>query len=189
MKKPHIILLVITAIMALSSAYSLAAINQIYNVKFEWYSQYYNRFNEKARDISADRWLLDRYPPTMTFSFAGSAEEARKLIYGSSACKSAACRIDFSKYIMLYCSLGKIHSPEYRIKVVKIAQRGSTVEIMVSTNSPENLKEPAEGSSFEIYPEDLVRVERSTFPEKGRLCFVFKNQEGKKLFEDYYDIK
>ena len=67
MKKTHLIILIITAIMALFSAYSLAAINQVYNIDFEWYSQYKNCFVSDERDTSLDKWLIDNYPNTIKF--------------------------------------------------------------------------------------------------------------------------
>lgn len=165
MKKSHLILLIVTGILALSSAYSLAAINQVYNIGFEWYSQLNGRYESELRDVSRDRCILQPKELSIDLSVNNGNND---------------------DYIYVYCSLGTVSSPEYRIKIVNIAQRGNNMEIKVSLNTPENIVTSVEKL---FKPEDTVRIKKSAFPSKGRLYVIFKNQDGNQLLEQYCEIR
>lgn len=171
MKRVHIVLLAVAAATVMFSAYSLAAINQTYNINYDWYSQYYKTYKNEFRDTQGDKWFLLKYPHAMEFRITQESAFPE------------------NTYVFVYCTLGDVKSPVYRIKVIDIAQRGGIVEIRVSTNSPSKQKEDAIPSEIQYYPEDKIRVDRTAFPVRGKLLFVFKNQNGRKLFEEYFEIK
>lgn len=189
MKRTHLILLVITVVMALSSAYSLAAINQVYKTNFEWYSQFNKTYKSDFRDTSMDSWQLQEYPEKMQFNIIRNSGDAANVKKGLNSKDTGIPAVDFNKYILLDCRLGEVNSPDYRIKVVSIAERGIVVEVKVSVNSPP----PATGKNGtrgdKYFPVDTVRIEKSAFPIKGKMCFIFKNQDGIKLYETYADIR
>jgi len=193
MKKSHLILLIVTAVMALFSAYSLAAMNQVYKINFEWYSQYNNIYTNEHRDTSLDKWALHGYPKTMRFDIIGSKNEL--LLYDKNINLSgqAVSKTDFQHSFLINCTLGKVDFPEYRIKIIDIAQRGNVVEVRVSLNSPSKLPDKNisdfEGVQFQYIPQDTVKINIGAFPVKGKLVFIFKNQDGRQIAEKYYEIK
>jgi len=187
MKKSHLILLIVTAVMALSSAYSLAAINQVYKIDFEWYSQYNKEFSSELRETARDKWLLQVYPQFMQFFIAPDRISLLQHDKKFGAGVGSISNTDFQKYLILYCTLGQVYSPEYRIKITNVAQRGNTVEIRVSTNSPDRISEDTSVEGF--FPYDIIRINKSGFPGKGKLYFVLKNQYGIQLYQQYMYVK
>lgn len=189
MKKSHILVLVMTLVLAATSAYSLAAINQVYNINFEWYSQYQKNYITTPRETSLDVWQKTDTSPEVRFraildrtmlNDMNSKDEPYFALYKKN---------NFNDYILLDCLMDKVYSPNFRIKVTGIAQRGNVVEVRVSLNSPVvpelNVQEE-NGPGYQ--PRDIVRISRSSFPIKGKLNFIFKSQDGVKLFETYYDV-
>lgn len=182
MKRVHLAMVVAASILAASSAYSLAAINQVYELRYEWYSQYEGAYTFNPRDASGDRWLLKEYPQSMSFGvFTGSNEAAYPEAVVDLIEHSGVRENELEDFIYVYCSLGWLSSPEYRAKVTKVAQRGSTVEVMVSMNSPEGL--PASGNDRQV--SDIARINKAAFSSNGWLWFVFKNQDGITLYEQF----
>lgn len=190
MKKSHLFLLVLAAVIALSSAYSLAAINQTYKIDYEWYSKYNEKYTDIKRYTSEDRWSLSHYPDDMEFNIVNSIGKANFLMmrYGTHLTWGLS-DVDFDKYIIIYCKLGRAYSPEFRIRVGDIAQRGNTIEVKVSVNSAEKSEMADVELENVYYPYDIIRIKKSSLASKGRLCFVFKNQHGQRLYEEYCDIK
>lgn len=186
-KKIHMILLVMAAIIALSSFYSLAAINQVYTIEFDWYSQYYGKFLDSARETSMDSWKLESYPENIHFDIIQNNYQDT-YIKGFGYIKGELIdKVDLGRYVLLYCALGKVDSPDYRMKIISIAQRNTVVEVMVSVNSPSGEVEALQKNPAGFFNEDLVRIDKAAFPIRGKLTFVFKNQGGTRLFEkDYY---
>ena len=135
MKKLHFILLLITGITALFSAYSLAAINHVYKVSFEWYSPYQEIYTGQLRDVLFDRWNLPALPEGAQFKVATALDSLGKP-NGKESFVMKSVEEDANEYVFIYASLGETNSPEFRLKIVKIAQRGSVVEIKTSLNSP-----------------------------------------------------
>lgn len=195
MKKPHLILLVVTAVMAFFSAYSLAAINQVYKIDYKWYSEYMNKFVGDYRITSSDRWHLPDYPGEMELDVITGYDEAQKLSGTGEMSRKQLLSADFNNQILLYCSLGLMDNPDYRIKVIAIAQRGNVVEVKVSLNSPEavdedeNIDGGEQSSEAQYRPQDIVRIDKAAFPVKGRLYFIFKSQSGKQIGEEYCIIQ
>lgn len=189
MKKPHLVLLIVTAIMTLFSAYSLAAINHVYNIDFKWYSQYYSRYTSEQRQTDGDKWYLEEYLKYMKVSLITNWTGLDDVTNETKIKKTAFTKTDFNKYILLYCSLGEVSSPEYRIKVVGIAQRGNVVEVKVSLNSPLELSVDKAEDERKFFPEDVIKIDKSEFSSKGKLFFIFKTQAGKEIDEKYYVIQ
>lgn len=188
MKKAHLTLLVVTAVMALFSAYSLAAMNQVYKISFEWYSQYNNKFIDEYRDTSLDRWRLEEYPKDMKLRVIGSREDFIKLETEQKNMGTYSPEMDLGKYIFIYCTLGQAHLPDYRIKVSDIAQRGNTIEVKLSVNSPSEEDGKSSSSKDTFFMQDIIRIDRQDFPIKGKLLFTFKNQDGNQMGEQFYYV-
>jgi hypothetical protein len=189
-KKTHVVLLVITAFTILFSAYSLAAFNQVYKISFEWYSQFNNRFLPDPRNSLDDEWKLSEYPEQMRFGIVTDKNGFNSM--NKDIGKSTSQEIlktDFSKNVLIYVALGMVDSLDYRIKILDIAQRETSVEIKVTLNSPAEQKEKKALPSKEHFPKDIIRINKADFPLKGKLRFVFKNQYGKQLYECYSNIK
>ncbi len=193
MRKTHFVLLVITVMMALLSAYSLGAINQVYDIEFEWYSEYEGRFSSIKRDTASDKWALDNYPDGMEMEIISNAESYKSLEKQleedlASRLKDKILSTDFNKYILMYCTLGEVYLPEYRIKILDIAQRGSVIEVKVSMNSPDKNEDSSPGTK-RYMPYDIVLIEKSSFLSRGGLHFIFKTQTGRQLAERYCEIR
>jgi len=190
MKKSHLFLIIVAAVMALSSMYTLAAMNQIYKIDYEWYSQYKRIFSREIRETARDRWLLADYPEDAGFYIVKNADDYKAICdHYNIEEMSQIINTDFKKYILLFCTLGRVSSLVYRIKVKDIAQRGETVEVMLSTNSPENLETGNAFSAAGHVPLDIVRIEKNVLSADGKLNFVFKNQYRKHLYSEYLYIK
>lgn len=187
MKKTHLFIIVAAALLACSSIYSLAAMNQIYKIDFDWYSQYNKEFVSEKRITGEDKWQRMGLPVKPVF-FISNRMEAVQPIYGSRSADANETRDYSDNYIYINCSLGGVYSPEYRIKVIEIAQRGTVVEVKVSLNSPASKSNAGEIPVYSYYPEDLVRINRASFPVKGGLHFIFKDQDGIDLFDKLYFI-
>lgn len=184
MKKIHVILLITTLILASFSVYSLAAINQVYKIDFEWYSEYSKNFSDQGRAAFEDKWILNKLPKNMgieVYSGNNRIDEEN----GNLSLLQSSKKINYQNDILIYCSLGKVNSPEYRIKVIGIAQRGNVVEIKMSFNSPVKV----DFSNNHTYiPIDIIKIRKDSFVIKGKLFFIFKNQSGNKIFEKSYII-
>lgn len=189
MKKTHLILLVITAIMTLFSAYSLAAINQVYKIDYEWYSQYSGKYTNEYRDTLKDRWMLADMPPFFQLDIIGKYADLDDAQTEHLVNAEDIPQIDLNRYIYLYCSLGRVSSPEYRVKIVDIAQRVNVVEVKLSINSPARLADKPVSPDKLYTPVDVVRIDRFMFSTKGKLYFVFKSQDGRQLYETSYEVK
>lgn len=188
MKKIHLVLLITAAVLAVSSAYSLAALNQVYRIEYEWYSQYNSKFS-KDREMLRDKWYQASYPDSIRFGVISSEKEYALLKEGGYIDEWSLPYIDFNKYMLVNCSLGEVNSPEYRIKITEIAQRGNVIEIKVSLNSPTSLKEKAEMGETLYYPADIIKIDKSNIPIKGEIFFIFKNQDGRQIYEICHNIK
>ncbi|HHW47372.1 MAG TPA: hypothetical protein GXX14_01995 [Clostridiaceae bacterium] len=190
MKKSHLFLIIVAAVMALSSMYSLAAMNQVYKIDYDWYSQYNKSFSREIRDTTRDKWLLEAYPEDAGFYVIKNKDDYRAVCDRYNIKEvSGISDTDFDRYILLFCTLGRVSSPVYRIKVKDMAQRGETVEVMLSTNSPESTETGTALSGTGYIPLDIVRIEKKILGAKGKLNFVFKNQYGKHLHNEYYYIE
>lgn len=183
MKKLHLILLIITATMAAFSAYSLAAINQVYQINYQWYSEYHQAFLEENRSDLEDRWNHSKNLQKLS----GQVFTEKEQIFGT---KNEALiqsfkkmKIDFKKDVLLYFTLGTVPSPEYRIKVLDIVQRGNVVEVKLSLNSPMKQEENEVDSPLSYDPEEWIKISRDDFPIRGKLYFIFKNQAGNEIGE------
>jgi len=183
MKKLHIILLIITLILAIFSVYSLAAINQVYKIDFEWYSQYNKNFSDEARLTSDYKWILSRYPDKMMTEIFTDRNSIISHKDENLNATTSIINFNFQNDVMLYCSLDRVNSPEYKIKVIDIAQRGNVVEIKLSLNGPARINRQVGFNNRTYLPVDIIRISKASFVTKGKLFFIFKNQAGNKIAE------
>jgi hypothetical protein len=187
-KKTHLLLLAIAAVLALSSAYSLAAINQVYNINFEWYSQYNRAYEAIKRDISKDRFAMASTKLKVELGVIENAATLQHIRQENPYVYKSVIDAGTKDNIFIYCSLGMVDSPEYRIRISSIAQRGSSVEIKVSINTPDSSENNESGfptANGGYSPTDVVKVSKDTLPSKGKIYFVFKDQNGRQLYEEY----
>jgi hypothetical protein len=185
LKKTQVVLLAITAILALSSAYALSAINQVYNIKFEWYSQYNKNYEALKRDVSNDKFHQPVNKPDIKLGIVENAASLQNIEANFPNIYKSVIGKGLLDNIYIYCSLGKVSSPEYRIKVVSIAQRGNNVEIKVSINTPELVNKDTDIPNDIYSPIDLAKIPKDALPSKGVLYFVFKDQDGRQLYQEY----
>jgi hypothetical protein len=189
MKKSHLILLLAAAVLALSSAYSLAAINQVYNIGFEWFSQLEGRYEGTSRDVSSDRQSMPVKDIGLKFSIIDGINGLKSVSGDAGIAAKAITGEGLTNNVYIYCSLGMTDSPEFRIKVVDIAQRGNNLEIRLSINTPEASAAVTSNGDGHYRPVDIIRIKKAAFPTKGRLLAVFKNQDGIQLGEQYFEVR
>lgn len=61
-------------------------------------------------------------------------------------------------YIIIHCLVKEVFNPDYRIKFINMAQRGSMVEVVLSMNHPSIKKNQV---NFRNYcPEDMIRIKK-----------------------------
>lgn len=188
MKRIHLILLIAAAITALSSVYSLAAMNQTYKITFEWFSEYKECFTSEKRDASRDKWQLEDIPPETVLTVITDALTLDTEMAKSRPAGKKPVSVNFEHDLIIFSSIGVVASPEYRIKVTDIAQRGDVVEVLVSMNSPIKPGDSQVPATHTYEPFDLIKVKKTSFPIKGKLLFVFKNQDGTTLKEQYCEV-
>jgi hypothetical protein len=188
MKKTHWVLLTVSVLMFVFSTYSLAAMNKVYRIEYEWYSQYSGKFTRESRDLGKDKWEIQQPLRQIRFGIAGEHEELPGELLTEKGLKKAGAA-DFNRFVFIYGLLEKVSSPEYRIRFLDIAQRGNVVEILFNVNYPPKSETPIGKSVHEYIPMDIIRIDKSAFPEKGDLLFVFKNQKGKQQYKLRYKIK
>jgi hypothetical protein len=195
MKKTHKVLIAVTIMLTIFSFYSIFAINQAYKINFEWYSQYHQKYSYDSRDFLKDNWYLSGYPNEMQFVIINGKDDYRKFLNihpDMSACLSEE---DLKESVYIYCSFGRVYSPDYRIKVKDIVQIGNVVEIKISINSPttnsQNAAESGEKTEDlkKYIPEDIIKISKDNFFVKGEIWFIIKNQDGKVFYKMYHNIK
>lgn len=189
MKKIHLALLIAAAVTAITSVYSLAAINQTYKIVFEWFSEYNGAYSAEKRDVSRDKWLLDKPEAAVKLAVLPDLQTIENELEPGEFNGKHTANIGLGQYLLVYGSLGKVSSPEYRIKISDIAQRGDVVEVLVSMNSPVKPDEKPETGENTYTATDIVRINKNSFPIKGKLLFIFKNQDGTTLGEQYCEIR
>lgn len=181
MKRIHLVLLIAAAMTAGASIYSLAAINQVYTINYEWFSAYNKSFTTEQRSYEKDLWQLEQKPDGLQIGISTTGELDNDI-------KSKALEaldIDWSSNIVLWCTLGEVTSPEYSVKIADIAQRGDIVEVVISLNSPAKVWDKPKEFEKTYLPFDLVRVPRASLATKGKLLFIFKDQSGNQLYSQY----
>lgn len=182
MKKVHIALLVVAFITVLASGYSLAAMNQVYSINFQWYSTYNKSFSDEIRDLSRDKWQLEGDLPELKIGLTANGNVDSDILEKVVSKEIAG---SMGNYLILWAALGDESSPEYSVKVSSIAQRGEVVEVVVSLNSPSKVWSKDSEFSGSYYPFDLIRINKASFATKGKMLFIFKDQEGRQLYSEY----
>jgi ABC-type enterochelin transport system ATPase subunit len=174
LKKMHLWLLILGLILMSLSGYAITMMNMKNHIGFEWFSKYHNAFQREIRN--AEHYHLLMTTKSLSPSFEVIVNEASR---------GEALRIlrsmvlpDFDEYVYVYATLGEMNQMDSNIKITQMAQRGTTVEIIAAINVT---TENATGGLF--FPDDLIRIEKDAFVNKGKLLFVFKNQNREKLFE------
>lgn len=189
LKKRHLLLLILTLILAVSSAYSLAAINQVYIIDFDWYSQLYNRFENSVRDVSNDRCVLNVNKLDLGLAVIDDINTLKLYKKAVPINERQISEDTLDGYLYMFCTLGEVSSPEYRIKVVGMAQKSDVIEIKVSINTPNELDEKGGDDTASYKPLDLIRIKKTAFPSKGKHLVIFKNQNGKELAKEFCFVR
>lgn len=162
--------------MMLSSAYSLAALNQTYYFDLEWYSQYNNSFENLERNDQNDKWNLSNLPKDMKFIVASDKSQIKEIQEYPISDEL------FNEYEVIYVGFESIFSYEYRVKILEAAQRGNNLEIKLSLNSPteDTIIDDDLIQNYKMY--DIVRIKKDKIPQNGKTNVVFKDQNGNKLY-------
>jgi hypothetical protein len=162
------------------SGYSLVAINQVYNVQFEWFSKLNQTFISDIRNTSYYDIIAQKKNTKIIFEAISSND-----IDGIGIKRVRSLFIpDFKKYIYVYCSLGEVNQFDSSIKVIEMAQRGNTLEIIAAVNITSDVFE-----EILNYPDDIVRIEKNKLIPSGELLLVLKNQYGAYLSETTVNLK
>jgi len=185
MKKIHIALLVVAFLTAVTSVYSLAAINQVYDINFQWYSTFTKAYSDEVRDLSREKWQMEGTEPNLKIGVTSSGNVDQGI---SDRINQEALDIDYEKYFMIWATMGEETSPEYSVHFSSIAQRGNVVEIIVSINSPIKIWDRDVELTKSYYPYDVIRVNKSSLSGRGKLLFIFKDQSGNQLYSEYMYI-
>jgi len=185
MKKVHIALLVVAFITVLASGYSLAAINQVYSINFQWYSTFNKDFSDEIRDLSRDKWQLEGDLPDVKIGMTVNGHIDSDILEKAD---SKVIANSIGNYLLLWAYLGEESSPEYSIRISSVAQRGEVVEVVVSLNSPSKVWNKDKEVVSSYYPFDFIRINQSSFATKGKMLFIFKDQDGRQLYSEYIYI-
>lgn len=185
MKKIHIALLVVACITAVASVYSLAAINQVYSIDFQWYSTYKKAYLDEIRDLTRDKWQLEGEEANLQIGVTSSGRIDSGIL---ERIDKEAIDIDFGNYFLIWATTGEESSPEYNVRVSSIAQRGEVVEVVLSLNSPSKVWDKEKELTTSYYPFDLVKINKSSLATRGKMLFIFKDQSGIQLFKEYMYI-
>ena len=171
MKKVHLAILVSSLILTILSVYTIAVINLIYNVPFEWYSKVSEGFHSEQRNTNFYEVTRDNKINPIFEVIRGNDSNG----IGIKRMRSLG-NLDFEKYIYLYCSLAEVTQNDANIKFKEMAQRGNIIEVIASINmSTEEI-----GDNL-LFPEDIARIDKRLIINKGKIYFVFKNQHGARL--------
>lgn len=184
MKKIHIALLVVAVITAVSSVYSLAAINQVYSIEFQWYSTFNKAFTEDLRDLSRDEWELENQPSELKIGITARGNIDSGIIEEI----NNADFVQDNSNIYIWASMGVESSPEYSVKFSSIAQRGDVVEVVVSLNSPSKVWDKEKELTTEYRPFDLIKISKASLSTRGKMLFIFKDQAGNQIHSEYIYI-
>lgn len=161
------------------SVYSIAVINLVYNVPFEWYSKMNEGFRSEQRNTNYYELSISNNKTNPRF----------EIICGNDSDGLGIKRMrslfdtEFNKYIYLYCTLGEVTQNDSSIKIKEMAQRGNTIEVITTINISTDII----GGNL-LYPEDIARIDKKMIINKGKIYFVFKNQHGARLAERQIDI-
>lgn len=185
MKKIHIALLVAAFLTAITSVYSLAAINQVYDINFQWYSTFTKAYSDEIRDLSRDKWQMEGEDPKIVAGVTSSGYVDTGI---SERINKEALDLDYEKYFIIWATMGEVTSPEYSIRFSNIAQRGDVVEVILSFNSPEKIWDRDVELTKSYYPYDVIRVKKNSLSGRGKLLFIFKDQNGRQLYSEYMYI-
>lgn len=185
MKKIHLALLVAAFITAGASVYSLAAINQVYDIKFQWYSSYQKIFSEEIRDITHDKWQLEEKEPKVKIGITTSGYLDSGI---SDKVNMEALNVNFDSNFMIWATMGEETSPEYSVRFSSIAQRGDVVEVVLSLSSPSKVWDKDKELTKTYYPFDVIKINKSSLSARGKLLFIFKSQTGEQLYSEYMYI-
>lgn len=185
MKKIHIALLVAAFLTAVTSVYSLAAINQVYNISFQWYSTFTDTYSDEIRDLSREKWQMEGSEPKVSAGVTSSGFVDSGI---SERINKAALELDYDKYFVMWATMGEITSPEYNIRFSNIAQRGNVVEVILNLNSPEKIWDRDVEFTRSYYPYDVIKINKSSLSGRGKMLFIFKDQNGRQLYSEYMYI-
>jgi len=185
MKKIHIALLVVAFITAAASVYSLAAINQVYSIDFQWYSTYKKAYLDEIRDLTRDKWQLEGQEANLQMGVTANTRIDTGIL---ERIDPETLDNDFNNYFFIWATTGEESSPEYSVRVSSIAQRGDVVEVVLSLNSPSKVWDKEKQLTTTYYPFDLIKINKSSLSTRGKMLFIFKDQTGIQLFKEYMYI-
>jgi hypothetical protein len=186
MKRSHVVLLVMTIVLTLCSAYSLAALNQTYYFDIEWFSQYNNCFSKAERSYVQDKWSLSSFPESLKLKLIRNSIELEDVGLNEGLITGEAGF--FSRNLLVYVGFDKCSSIEYRMRVMEMAQRGNNLEVKVCMNSPDSTTVDLDDSNNKkVY--DLVKIDKGQLTQKGSIEVTFKNQYGQRISSSSINIE
>lgn len=181
MKKVHKVFFIVFLLLSSFSAYSLAQMNQVHQIGYEW-DKGMGNFSDRSRDYYGE-WTSPKVTEYMDFNVITNSDEV-VTVNGSTTVKYVDTpEVDFNNEFLVFATLGEVPGRGYLIKVKEIAQRGNIVEVAV------DLAQPRFSVPFKKeYPYDVIKVSKDQIANKGDLTFVFKDYNGTELFRKNYVI-
>lgn len=181
MKRIHKVFFVVFLLLASFSAYSLAQMNQIHKIGYEW-DKGKNGFSDRSRDYYGE-WTSPKLTEYMDFDVITNPNQMVTINGPSSVKYVAIPDVDFNKEFLVFATLGEVSGKGYSIKIKELAQRGNIVEVAV------DLAQPSFNVPFaKEYPYDIIKVSKDQIANKGDLTFIFKDYKGAELFRKNYII-
>lgn len=183
MKRLHLIILIMTSVLVLYSVYSLAAIIQVHSIDFDLLSLHSKEFINKTEIFSRSERFLGSMPKDLLFGVVSEADDIAFLHEKGVKPDHLVTEECLEKYIFLYCLTGEKSIREYGTIVEDIAQRGRTVEVKVAVDGSDTYAVHSFNSAASYFLSSMVRIDKSQFPIRGELLFIFKDKNGNKMAE------
>lgn len=181
MKRLHKVLFIVFLLLGSFSAYSLAQMNQVHQIGYEW-DKGKGNFSDRSRSYYGE-WTSPKRTEYMDFEVITNLDEV-VTVNGPSTVKYVATPdVDFHNEFLVFATLGEVSGKGYSIKIKELAQRGNIVEVAV------DLAQPSFSVPFnKEYPYDVIKVSKDQITNKGDLTFIFKDYKGTELFRKNYVI-
>jgi len=183
MKRPHLLILIMTSVLVLYSVYSLAAIIQVHVIDFELYSLHSKEFASKTKISSEKKRFLVSMPKDLLFGVVAETDDIAFLKEKGISTDELAMEESLDRYIFLYCLIGEKSYGKFNTEVEEIAQRGMTVEVKVAADRSDIRAIQHFNTEAPYFLSSMVRIDKSQFPIRGGLLFVFKDKRGNKTAE------
>jgi hypothetical protein len=185
----EMITIIITIMLVIACLFALNELNKVYNIKFEWYSDYKNAFSDQKRDVLRSGKSINQLREGLGFFIIGNKKEYNDNIESLNILKEKVPEDQLDNYIYLFGYLGVYKSQEYDIKFLDISQKQNRVEVLVNLVEPETSdNESASDQLAQIEYDDIIRINKKAFYLYPQIIIVFKNRDGAEIYRTTYNL-